>query len=354
MLAPELARTVHSVYCKAESLRVEHPEVLPASREEERIALARDVAARERDDRLQRMHEREQARHQAMLDTIRESLTPLAFNVKWVPKASKAKGAETACLVISDVHVGKKTERYNIAAAESCLRQIFERTFLISDLHRQAYPVDELNIFATGDIVDGDSIYPTQAHHVDGTMIDQIFGSLPTWAACLAETARRFARVRVHCVRGNHGRVNKFAHESSNWDLIFYHAWRSACANIPNVEWNIPNGWHQVVKVGGLSVLQFHGHQIKMTMNLPWYGLTTRILRWAAAESIEDFSIAVHGHFHSSSYVRWASKRIFSNGTLVDGDEFAKEFIGMESSRTQWLFGVKDKRVTWQYELGMA
>lgn len=352
-LSVPLSRSDASIWRKASLLRKEHPHLALNQQELDqfRIAAQRDAMLRQQNERLVRLAERQEARYQQLQDTLREAITPLVFKAAWTPKACTKPHAESANLVLSDTHIGKKTTSYSPKKAEASIRSIFEKSFHIADIHRKAYPISELNIFATGDIVDGSEIYPTHAHHADGNMVNQVFGSLPAFTECTAEAAKLFPRVRIFCIRGNHGRVSKSSHEETNWDNLFYKAWEASCANIAHAEFHIPLGWHQVARVQGLNILQFHGHQIKMTFNLPWYGITTRILRWAAAESIKDFDVAVLGHFHTSSYVRWASKRIFSNGTTVDGDEFAKEMIGMESSRTQWLFGVAGKRVTWQYEL---
>ena len=146
--------------------------------------------------------------------------------------------------------------------------------------------------------------------------------------------------------------MSKHAHEDANYDRIFYKVLEIATAKIPNVHWSILEGWHALTKVLNTKFLLIHGHQIRMTLNLPWYGITTRVSRWAATEGVHDFDVVCMGHFHTSSAIRWSQKRIFTNGTFVDGDEFALENLGLESSQSQWLFGIHPKRgTTWDYEI---
>jgi predicted phosphodiesterase len=158
-------------------------------------------------------------------------------------------------------------------------------------------------------------------------------------------------KVHNHFVRGNHGRVSKFHHEVTNWDYIYGLTMQTMLKNVPNMTFNVTPNWHQVVNVQGNRILQWHGHQIKMHLNLPWYSLTARISRWAICEDLEDFDISVSGHFHSSSLLNWNEKKLFTNGTMVSGDQFALEFIGLAASECQHLFGVNKKGITWRYEV---
>jgi predicted phosphodiesterase/DNA-binding transcriptional regulator YhcF (GntR family) len=293
------------------------------------------------------------ARHALLVDALSEAVVPLTFKPAPVRYKEPEKAhKEAVALVLSDLHFGKKTKHYNIETAKERFNAIIDNFIQIVSLHRQAYPIDELHIFMTGDIVDGASIYPTHPHHVDNHVVNQIFKSLETVVARFAELANLFEKVYVHTVRGNHGRLSKFEHENANFDYLYSLTLEMACKNIPNMTFNTPESWQQVIDVKGTKILQYHGHQIKMTLNLPWYGITTRISRWASTQSIGYFDVAIQGHFHCSSCLRWNDKKIFTNGTLVIGDEFAVEFLGLESSEAQWCFGVHpERKVTWQYEL---
>ena len=294
----------------------------------------------------------DQAKAELIADAIIKAVSPLEFVMpKITPPVYGDGDEEEVCLLISDTHIGKKTSQYDISIAVARFKHLVDSVIKIVHLHRKAYPIKRLNIFWCGDIIDGEAIFPTQSHHADN-MVNQIFDGMPDIVAELARLAIEFEYVKNFCVRGNHGRVSKFAHEETNWDNIFYRVMQIATVNIPNMEWNIPLDWKQLVEVGGVRFLQYHGHQIRMTLNLPWYGITTRISRWAATESLNGFDVALQGHFHSSSAIRWNEKYVLTNGTMASGDEFALEVLGLESSECQWLFGIHPKhKITWRYEV---
>lgn len=319
---------------------------------EQRVGLLKEKLLTDQRERASKADILTEARYELLLDTIREAVTPLEFVQVKFPEQPRNGDEESACIIISDTHFGKKNRLYDINIATQRFDTIINGLLKIIEIHRNAYPIKKLHIFWTGDIVDGESIYPTHPHHVDGHMVNQIFKPMEFVVAQLARLAENFEEVHCHCIRGNHGRISKHAHEETNWDNITYHVLRLATINIPNITWNIPLGYAQIVDVMGTKILQYHGHQIKMTLNLPWYGITTRISRWAITEQLGGFDVAIQGHFHTSSRIRWNTKQVFTNGTTVAGDDFAIENLGLEASETQWLFGVHpEKGVTWTYEL---
>lgn len=315
-----------------------------------------DAAKQQLSARLQAEADRallkERALQDILLDTLRDSIRPLEFRQpKFAPPKSASDHEEQAVLLLSDLHFGKRTPRYNLETARQRVARAFQKVREIVALHRRAYRIRNLHILWGGDIIDGESIYPTQPHHLDAPLVGQIVATTSTIVEELSTLAGYFERVNNYCVRGNHGRLSKFAYEGSNFDAILYHFMRMATDKIPNLSWTIPDDWHLMAKIGGRKVLLIHGDQIKMQLNLPWYGITTRVSRWASTLGLSDFNIACMGHFHTSSTLRWNDKEIFTNGTAVAGDDFALEKIGLESSECCWLFGVSDHRTTWKYEL---
>lgn len=294
------------------------------------------------------------AKKDNLIAVVQDALTPIEYQPldKDESKIEFSGDEEAAVLILSDTHFGKKTKHYNMNVGIERFTKIIDNFIKVVRLHRKAYPIKKAYILWTGDIVDGDNIYPTHAHHVDNHVVNQIFKSLEHVVPQISRLADEFEEVNMSIVRGNHGRISKHAHENANFDLLYGYALKSACTNMPNVKCNVVEDWQTIVDVFGTKILQYHGHQIKMTLNLPFYGVTTRISRWAATQSLANFDVAVQGHFHSSCCMRWNDKLVFLNGTTVAQDQFALEFIGLESSECQWCFGVHPTRkVTWRYEL---
>lgn len=310
---------------------------------------------RKRLEKEQKEEELSTYRFESSLEALKEAVEPLVFKPQptkcYIPSVNVDED-EVAVLVLSDLHFGKKNKFYNLEISLQRFNTLIDNAIKVLKRQKQAVNIKKLQILFVGDIIDGENIYPTHAHHVDQHALNQIFLTAPTVVARIAELAEMFEDgVDISCVRGNHGRTTKQNHEDNNYDVFYYHTLRLALSNNPNIRFNIA-GWYDVVDVNQVKILVFHGHQIKMTLNLPWYGITTRISRWASTEKIGDFDIAVCGHFHTLSNLSWNSKKVITNGTIVDGDDFALEYIGLESSQTQALFGVHPKRkLTWFYEL---
>lgn len=296
----------------------------------------------------------EQGRKEVLHNLISKSLTKVNFkNIKYNPPSKKGiNDEEEVVLVLSDLHFGKTTSKYNLDIALTKFNNIIDNALKIVNIHRNSYPINNLHILWTGDIVDGSAIYPNQPYHIDRHAAKQVFDSLPTVVSNLDKLSKNFKNITNYVIQGNHGRNGKFAHEAENWDNIYGKCLEVATSSLNNMKWIIPFDWKLIANINGTKILQYHGHQIKMTLNLPWYGITTRISRWALTEELGDFDVSVQGHFHVSSRLRWNNKIVYTNGTIVEGDQFALENLGLEASQAQWIFGVHPKqKVTWEYEL---
>jgi len=320
-----------------------------------------EIVAAERDKIIQRsarQKSKREVRRDAfrtmVLDTIADNIRPIDFKQPKFKQPVVSGDPEQAILQLSDWHFGKKNPSYNMEIARGRFDMVVDKVMSISSLHRKAYPVDVLHIFMIGDMVDGSSIYPTQAHHIEANAVRQVFDNVEHIAGRLCDLATFYERVDINCVRGNHGRVSKFAHENENWDIVFYLALKAATANIPNIRWDISDDWYLLVPVENTNFLLMHGDQIKMHMNIPWYGMTQRVSRLATTKQLSDFHALCTGHFHSRADIAWNDKRIIANGTAVTGDEFALEKLGLESTQMQHFYGVSAKRprrTTWHYSL---
>ena len=296
----------------------------------------------------------DQAKFDNLLATIQNAVTPIdvKFSPMLVPHSFPTD--ESVVLVLSDLHFGKKTGTYNMEIALSRFVGLIDNVLRILDERNKIKPVKEIYILWTGDIIDGEQIYATHGSHIDDHVVNQIFKSLEIVVPQVLRFTDAGYTVHNKFVRGNHGRVSKFHHEVTNWDYIYGLTMQTMMKGVPNMTFNVTPNWHQVVNVQGNRILQWHGHQIKMHLNLPWYSLTARISRWAICEELEDFDISVSGHFHSSSVLNWNEKKLFTNGTMVSGDQFALEFIGLAASECQHLFGVDKSGVTWRYEVSFG
>lgn len=167
---------------------------------EERLSAEKERLLRIQCQRAERATLKDQALHDLLMDTLREAISPLQFQMPEVviPQGGDSR-EEIAVLLLSDIHFGKITPYYNLELAVTRLHRVVEGFISIVQLHRHAYPIRHLHIFWNGDIVDGSSIYPTQTHHADANMVNQIFGAMPAVVGELALLATVFETVTCHC-----------------------------------------------------------------------------------------------------------------------------------------------------------
>lgn len=302
--------------------------------------------------KLQNQEIKEKIRTEIIVEAVKEAIKPVQFIMpSFNITTNKGKEEEQACLLISDVHVGKVTKTYNSDVFKKRLDHLIKSVCKITDLLRHGYKINTLNIFFAGDIVDGEGIYPTQSLHVDQGVLKQVFRiGLPEFTKQLILLSKFFKNINVFCIRGNHGRSGRFAEESSNWDIVFYEALKLATANYKNINWNVSYDWNLRLKIYNWVFELIHGHQIKMYLNVPYYGITMKGSRWQGSHGHYDYLLL--GHFHNAAMSQFNDWEFFLNGSFSSSDDFADEVLGLLGSTEQLFFGVHHrKKVTWRYKI---
>jgi len=262
---------------------------------------------------------------------------------------------ESAILVMTDIHYGKKTSSFNRDVCRKRINRIADKVTSINSLLTGQYKFDELVIFLLGDVNDGNDIYPGQANHQECSNVEeQAWEFAEFYARFVRRLLPLYPKVRIETVPGNHGRSGRGVHEGANWDIVAYrylgHHLRND--NVPVIVGTGDSLFVRKVKVRKHNYLLFHGHQVKGSFaGIPSYGLSTRVLRWATTK-YSPFNMALCGHFHS--YFNWDVNDVdmLMSGTCVTDDLYSLDQLGWASSCKWPFFGVNDKRsVTWSYKL---
>lgn len=260
---------------------------------------------------------------------------------------------ESAILVLTDLHYGKRTKTFDTAGFAARMDAFGERVIAIRERLSAGYHFDELVIPLLGDVNDGTGIYATQAHHQAETNVEEQAEQLTDVLAPWLRTQKKaWGRVRVECVPGNHGRAGRFAAEAANWDVVAYKYLRAKVKpdGIPvGLGRGNDNLFLRTIEVRKHRYLLYHGHEIHSFNSIPWYGMVQRIARWNTTQTLAPFDVVLMGHFHT--FGSWAFNRIncYLSGTFVTDDSWALQCLGWESANRTWMFGVSDKRaVTWQ------
>ncbi len=276
---------------------------------------------------------------------------------------TRKKAAEVAVAVLSDWQLAKQTKTYNTPVCEERIKRYGDKLISLVDIQRADHPVKELRIYLLGDIIEGEMIFPGQAHLIDASLFRQVMVDGPR---ILGDFVRRmlgcFERVHVVGVIGNHGalggRARREYHPESNADAMLYEVVRMVLASERRLSWadNFTRGerhWYAVDQVGEKSFLLFHGDQVKGGFaGFPWYGFAKKIQGWRMGAIREPFEYALSGHFHTPVTMTIGPITLWGNGSTESDNTYAAEQLAAMGRPSQRLLFVHPKRgVTAEYNV---
>jgi len=282
----------------------------------------------------------------------------LGMNIQKVaaPKPDKRKGEpEHAILLVSDWQWGKITPTYNSEIAAVRVRELGEKVKRLVDIQRTAHPVRELHIHLLGDLVEGEDIFPGQAHLIDSGLYSQMFGAAEALARLVREMLAHFEKVKVVGVIGNHGRLGRKGtfRPESNADAMMYRISRMAVGEEKRLEWpeTFTQGerhWYAIDNVLGKRWFLFHGDQVGGGFaGFPWYGFGKKLSGWRA--SVAEFDYSVGAHFHTPTRMYLNGLTHWNGGSIESTNTFAQEQLAAAGEPCQWLLFQNEKGVTAEY-----
>ncbi len=284
-------------------------------------------------------------------ETLVINLPPVNLK-KYIPINSGRVGdPETQVLHLTDHHICQITPSFNETVYDSRLNHLFQSTLRITQLHRNLYPINDLRVLITGDMIHGENQYQgAKVESIDKGARSQILVALPKLSEFFLSLKQEFVTVELDCVPGNHGRYSREAPQSSNWDLILYDQLKLKLEPY-GIKVNISNTFYKIVEIQGLKFFIFHGDQFKASQGVPWFALTKGLQSWFVTYG--GFDYAICGHFHKDDYLRLNSRaKLIMGASMVTDDPFTEEIIKTSSIPCQWTFGVhKQKGITWPYSL---
>lgn len=248
---------------------------------------------------------------------------------------------------LSDLHMGAVTPSFDSKICADRIRELGRKVTRCLRVHNTAMQVEELHVLLGGDLVEGDQIFPHQAHLIDQEVFAQACFACPeALAEIVAGWASVFPKIKVVGVRGNHGRCGAKHTSSSpktNWDAVCMKILSMLLKPFENVEIKLSDTFYIVDKIfPEWSILLTHGDQIRGVNGVPWYGTQRKASGWV--DSIPEFwNILMAGHFHTPMSVCQSDRWIFGNGTLKSGDEYALSQMAAAGTPSQRLLVVNQK-----------
>jgi hypothetical protein len=317
-------------------------------------------------DALRRAHEAKMSTERfasAVRDGVR--LAVEGIRIPPVPRPRpdrRAKKEEVANPVLADWQLAKVTPTYNSKVCERRVGLFAEKVIDLARIQRAHHPVRRAHVWALGDLVEGELIFPGQAWRLDDSLNGQTVENGPRIIVNFIRTLlTEFESVHVTAVPGNHGflggRNRKEMHPDSNADRMLYHVARQLLREEPRVTWTIAGGmleggWFALDDIGGYRTLLFHGDQIRG-------GLTTEnhlkklILGWKAGAIRGGFQDAYLGHFHVVKKFTFNATTVRVSGSPESDNAYAVQSLGSVSRPSQPLqfvrpgFGVTAEYSIW-------
>lgn len=305
-------------------------------------------------------HKREEL-VEAVYRAARDSIA--ALDVPKIPQVKpdgRRSTAETAVAVLADWQLAKATPTYNSEVCEKRIGLYAEKVDELTSIQRADHPVRNLHVWVLGDIVEGELIFPGQAHVIDSGLYRQVTVDGPRiLGGFLRRMLHTFENIHVTAVIGNHGaiggRSRREMDPETNADRMLYRIVQQLLGNERRITWDIPDGrgernWYAIDEIGEYRALLAHGDQIRGHAGFPFYGLAKKVWGWATGAVPEPFDDVFIGHWHQPTRVTLNSITARVSGSPESDNTYAQENLAATGRPSQWLLFVHPKRgVTAEY-----
>ena len=267
---------------------------------------------------------------------------------------------EVAVAVLADWQLAKLTPSYSSEVCEERIHRYADKVLKLTTIQRADHPVRELRVWGLGDLIEGELIFPGQAHQIDASLYRQVCVDGPR---ILGDFLRRmlgtFDRVRFVGVVGNHGalggRSRREYNPTTNADRMLYRIVAGLLEKEKRLEMVVPDqerqrDWYAIDAIGSYRTLLFHGDQIKGGFaGYPWYSFGKKLDRWRHILP-GGFGDSYSGHWHQVAKLPLSLYCHRGAGSPESGNEYAEEQMGGMSRPSQPLqFVVPDVGVSAEY-----
>jgi hypothetical protein len=318
---------------------------------------------RRTNNKLMRLLEKSKASREEMVQAVysaaKDAASSMTIPPVPEPKGDRRRGhSEVAICLLADWQAGKTTPEYDSNITARRVRRYAEKVTKLIELHRSSRPVTEAHIFLLGDLLEGEEIFPGQAHRIDASLYVQLFSTAQLLAEVVRTIAATVPKVVVRGAIGNHGAlggpIRRSYHPETNADAMLYNIARLQLSDEPRVEWDETlvageRAWYATDEVLGKRWFLFHGDQVKSaSFGIPWYGFNKRLLGWAT--SVAPFDYSVSGHWHQPVRMNVNGITHWGAGSTESANTFAQEWLASGGQRpSQWLLFQGPDGVTAEY-----
>lgn len=326
--------------------------------EEDQLAFLRSE-----NKRLQNLYTKHKFNAAEQLNALYSAAYDAFINVQFEPisppKTKTHGDEEVANPVIADWQVGKKTVSYNSDVCRERIALFGDKVERITNIQRSDHSVKRAHVYALGDMVEGEDIFPGQAFEIDSSLYKQVIDGVEILSDFLRRMLSTFEYVHFAGVIGNHGLLSSKNrgryNPETNMDRLLYKFVSMLFADEPRISFNIPDGsgesnFYTVDYVGDYGTLLMHGDQLGQPTSAHSY--YKKVLGWKDTGIPERFDDVFIGHWHQNTKLTLGTTVLRIAGTPESDNTYAQERLGVMGRPSQHLQFIHPHRgVTCEYDV---
>lgn len=268
--------------------------------------------------------------HLSSTDDILEQLDNLVAKLNKkiaIPKPPKSTGRKRMALelLLSDLHIGKLSDTYNLATARARLQQLTARVLRELNQAKKEFDVDRLVIAMLGDLIESATMHGIEsARGVEFDNSRQVYEAINALLEdVLIPLARTGLRIDIPCVPGNHDRyehTRTYADPGeTNLSFIVYKTLErfSSALGLKNVRFLVTKNLFLEYDLFGNTFLYDHGDEV----NSP----TKAALELRMNKFQDQLGKFIHfyrvGHWHE--FHMYGRGKIIVNESICGPDSYA-------------------------------
>lgn len=316
--------------------------------------------------KLVQEYEKLKSKKDDLADAVYRAALELDVNYQVDPRPTPVKvrkrasySEEVAVAIIADWQLAKVTPDYNSAICEQRIEQYADKIISLTEIQRADHPVNKLHVWALGDIVEGELIFPGQSFLVDGGLYRQVTVDGPRILKnFLSKMLDNFDQVHFTGVIGNHGAIGgrgRRDHDpETNADRMLYRIVDWIFENEKRITFDIPDGrgekhWFAVPSIGNYKTLLCHGDQFNGLSS--FYSFQKKVYGWKVGALGEDFDDVYIGHWHTPTKMTFNTIQVRVSGSPESTNTYAMESLAAIGRPSQPLMFVHPEKgiVTAEY-----
>ena len=209
---------------------------------------------------------------EAVYQGARDGMSTLSLpKISKPAKSRKSTTQEEICVpLLSDIQLAKRTPDYDSLVAEERVIRYAHKIVKLAEIQRATHKVEKCAVLCLGDIVEGELIFPGQAHLIDSSLYRQVTVDGPRMMhSFLSILLENFQEVDVYWVIGNHGalggRSRRDYNPETNADRMLGKILQTMFKDEKRINFIIPEGvdnhWYTVANLGEKAkFFCFHGN----------------------------------------------------------------------------------------------